>query len=297
VGRDVYELPPRPLPPEEAGVTRRSLLRLGPTRQARRDIDYVVITERVRSAWESHTPDSLLRALEPAAEAIVRLAGVGPGARVADVGAGDGNVAVLCAARGAEVTACDLAPGIVERGRARCGRDIQWTVADAQSLPFAGGSFDAVLSAFGTALAPRWDQAARELCRVVRPGGLVIVTGWVPRGLPGGLFEIAQDLDPLPEAVPTPAEWGRQEVVRARLEPLLEGLELRTRSVRLRFRDEDDAFAALCVWTALEPEQLAALRPQFDRLLASCNNSVVGVEIDARYLIALGRRPPSGDRA
>jgi hypothetical protein len=70
---------------------------------------------------------------------------------------------------------------------------------------------------------------------------------------------------------------------------------VRARSVRLRFADDDAAFAGLGFWTSLEPAQLAAVRPHFERLLASCNNSAAAVEIDARYLIAVGRRPVSGD--
>jgi hypothetical protein len=74
---------------------------------------------------------------------------------------------------------------------------------------------------------------------------------------------------------------------------LVDELELRTRTVRLRFEDVETAFAALTVWTALDDSHLLALRPGFDRLLASQNNSGTQVEIDARYLIASGRRPPA----
>jgi SAM-dependent methyltransferase len=295
VGRDVYELPPRPVPPGQAAVTRRSLLRLGLTPRARHDIAYDAIADRVRSAWERPGSEPLLRGLDPVAEVLAGLAGVGPDSRVVDVGAGDGNVALVCAARGAEVAACDLAPAMVQRGRQRCGASVRWAVADVESLPFADRSFDVALSAFGASLAPRPTLAARELCRIVRPGGVVAVAAWVPRGLPGDIFGLAERIDPLPEGVPTAAEWGRQAAVRERLGGLLEDLELRTRSVRLRFSDADAAFEALSFWAALEPARLPALRPHFARSLAACNNSATAVEIDARYLIALGRRPAPGE--
>jgi SAM-dependent methyltransferase len=154
-----------------------------------------------------------------------------------------------------------------------------WRDLDLQVLPYADASYDGVRSSFAAALAPRPRRMARELVRVVRPGGVVAMTAWVPRGLPGRLDELLER----PEGIRPPSDWGRQEVMRARFEPLLEGLELRTRTVQLRFADAD-AFAA-----ALQAPP--AVRSEFGRLLASCNNAVEGVEVDARYLLAVGCRP------
>lgn len=294
MAHDVYGRPPRRPPPEETGITRRSLLRMPMTRTARRDIDYGAITDRVRRSWERTDNNATLRGLEPVADLVAELADVRVGAQVLDACAGDGNVAAACARLGAEVTACDLAPQMVERGRERCA-GVSWRVADVQALPFPDRSFDAVLAGFGAALAPRAARAALELCRVVRPGGVVIFAAWMPRGLPGGLHELAEGLAPLPDGVPSPGDWGREEVLRRRLGAWLAELQVRTRSVRMRFQDGDAAFGALSAWTALEPARLPALRPDFDRLLNSCNNIPGRVEIDARYLLALGRRPgPTG---
>jgi SAM-dependent methyltransferase len=143
---------------------------------------------------------------------------------------------------------------------------------DLRALPFPDGGFESVRSCFGAAAAPSPGRVARELVRVVRPGGEVAITAWSPRSLPGRLEE---------------SDWD-QEAATRRLGPLLEGLELRTRSVQLRFPDADAAAAALGV--------RRSLREHFDRLLASCNNAVEGVEVDARYLLAIGRRPILGVR-
>jgi hypothetical protein len=139
---------------------------------------------------------------------------------------------------------------------------------DLPDLPYPDGGLESVRSCFGAAAAPSPKRMARELVRVVRPGGEVAMTAWSPRSLPGRLDE---------------SEWGNPEVMTARLGPLLEGLELRTRSVQLRFPDADALAAALGV----APQ----LRDHFDRLLASCNNLSEGVEVDARYLLGIGRRP------
>lgn len=153
-----------------------------------------------------------------------------------------------------------------------------WHELDLQALPYPDGMFDAAVSAFGAALAPRPRRTAAELVRVVRPGGIVAIAAWVPKGLPGRLDELLE----LPEGVRPASDWGRREVMTARLTPLLERLEMRTRTVQLSFPDPASLYAVL----AAPLHERAAL----DRLLASCNNAVDRVEIDARYLIGFGRR-------
>jgi SAM-dependent methyltransferase len=264
-------------------------LRLPRSPAARADIDYAGAAERMLAGWERAGHEALLRELEPVASVLADLAGVGAGTEVLDVGSGDGNVALACLDRGARVAACDVAPAMVERGRTRCHR-ARWQVADAQALPYPDARFDAVLSSFGAVLAPRARRTARELVRVARPGGVVAITAWVPRGLPGRLDELVEELAPLPSGVRSPAVWGRQEAARKRLGDLLEDLELRLRSVVLRFPDAAAAFDALTRPYSLDAATRDLLRPDFDRLLASCNDSPTGVEISARYLVALGRR-------
>ena len=271
-------------------MSRRALLRLRRTPAWRADIDYAGAGERVLAGWERAGHEPLLRELEPVGAVLARLAEIGPGTSVLDVGAGDGNTALACLELGAEVAACDLAPAMVQRGRARC-HEARWRVADAQALPYPDRRFDAALSTFGAVLAPRPRRTVRELVRVVRPGGVVAVTAWVPRGLPGRLDELVEALAPLPAGVSSPANWGRQEVARKRLGGLLDGLELRLRRVVLRFPDADAAFEALVRPAPLDEAQRAALRPDFDRQLASCNERPPAVELSARYLVALGRRP------
>jgi ubiquinone/menaquinone biosynthesis C-methylase UbiE len=156
----------------------------------------------------------------------------------------------------------------VEAALGEGGLRVPLGTPDLPQLPYPDGGFESVRSCFGAAAAPSPGRMARELVRVVRPGGEVAMTAWSPRSLPGRLDE---------------CDWGDQEVMTRRLGPLLEGLELRTRSVQLRFPDADAMAAAL----AVTPQ----MREHFDRLLASCNNRPEGVEVDARYLLAMGRRP------
>src|SRR5918998_2451423 len=193
--RDTYG---RPLPRAKRGgpaaggvISRRSLFGLRLSGAARRDIDYDEVTRRIRAGWDRDGHEPLLCQLEPAAELLCDLTLVAPGKRVLDAGAGDGNVALAAARRGAEVEACDIGPRMVERGKARCPAAF-WRVADVQELPYDDGEFDAVLSSFGAHLAPKPSQAAGELVRVTRPGGFVAVAAWIPRGLPGRLDELIE---------------------------------------------------------------------------------------------------------
>jgi SAM-dependent methyltransferase len=290
-GRDTYGKPP---PKGAAGtgdpaISRRSLLRLRLTGHAHRDIDYGAVTERVRAAWDRHGHEPLLRQLEPAAGLLADLALVAPGKRVLDAAAGDGNVALAATQRGAEVDACDLAPRMVEHGKARCPAAF-WCVADVQELPYDDGEFDAVISSFGAHLAPSPGAAAGELVRVARPGGFVALAVWIPRGLPGRMDELVEPFAPLPPGVPLPDRWGVEEIVRDRLVPLLEDLQLRARTLPLRFDSPGSAFEALTRPHPLDEHDREALRPRFERLLSSCNNRPPAVEIDARYLAVVGRR-------
>jgi SAM-dependent methyltransferase len=289
-GRDIYgRPPPRARRGADTAISRRSLLRLRLSSAARRDVDHDALTDRLRTVWDLDGHEPLLRQLEPAAELLADLTLVASGKRVLDAAAGDGNVALAAARRGAEVDACDLSPRMAERGRARCPTAF-WRVADVQALPYDDGEFDAVLSSFGAQLAPDAREAAAELVRVCRPGGFVALAAWIPRGLPGRMDELVVPFAPLPDGVPPPDRWGVEEVVRRRLGPLLEDLQVRTRTLPLRFDSADAAFDAMVRQHPLDPEQREALRPAFERLLGSCNNRPPAVEIDARYLAVVGRR-------
>ena len=278
-GRDAYRHAP---PREPERVSRRALLRLGRSARARADTDFDGVTERVRAGFETAAAVPLLRALEPVAGMAVALAGVAPGDHVLDAGAGDGNVALACAARGGSVAACDVAAAMVARGRARCGERVAWRHADVQALPYPDAAFDVVISAFGAALAPRARTAAGELARVLRPGGRLVLAAWVPRGLPGRLDELVDR----PDGVRSPTAWADEATARRRLEPHFEDVERRSRTVALGFPDADAMFAALASPFGVS----ATARPAFDRLLAAQNNRPPAAEVDARYVLYAGDR-------
>jgi SAM-dependent methyltransferase len=114
----------------------------------------------------------------------IRLAAVKPTDRVLDVGTGPGVLAFEVAPLVTHVTAVDFSPGMIEQVEARMQRDnvsnLDAAVMNAQELAFADGSFDAALSLFTFMFIPDRARAFRELYRVLRPGGRVLVATWAP---------------------------------------------------------------------------------------------------------------------
>ena len=135
-----------------------------------------------------------------------------------DVASGTGNAAIVAAERGADVTASDLTPELLEAGRARAeaaGLELEWAEADAENLPFEDESYDVVMSSIGAMFAPHHQAVADELVRVCRPGGTIGLLSWTPEGMLGHLFKtIGPFAPPPPPGAQPPPLWGSEEHLR-----------------------------------------------------------------------------------
>src|SRR5688572_27185400 len=143
--------------------------------------EIAALKERHHATWAAGDYAAVAAYIEDVAALCAERAGVGPGAELLDIATGTGNVALEAAQRGATVTGLDLTPGLLETARERAaaaGLDIAWVTGDAEALPFQDGSFDAATSTFGLMFAPRHAVAARELTRVLRPGGRFVLSTW-----------------------------------------------------------------------------------------------------------------------
>jgi SAM-dependent methyltransferase len=172
-----------------------------------------------REMWSSFAPTAILTT--PVAAHVVDFAGVRAGEKLLDVACGTGVVAITAARRGASVSALDLTPELLNQARenekiAGCNA-IEWTVGDAERLPYSDGSFDVVISQFGHMFAPRPDLALSEMRRVLMPGGRIAFATWPPEHFVGRFFAFVARHSPPPPGAAPPPMWGVVPIVIERL--------------------------------------------------------------------------------
>ncbi len=158
-----------------------------------------------------------------ASERVIAAAGVAPSEAVLDLACGTGNAALLAARAGAVVTGVDPAVRLLEVASERLdaeGRKGTFLQGEAGAIPVLDRSFDVVVSVFGVIFAPDAGAAVGEMVRVLRPGGRVVLTSWLPSGTiaqAGGLLQ--RSLAAAVQAPPyRPAAWGDPAFARSLLE-------------------------------------------------------------------------------
>lgn len=216
-----------------------------------------------------------------AAGNLVRVAGIRPGERVLDVGTGTGVVAVTAARAGANVTGLDLTPELLEQARGNAGLagvDVAWREGDAEALPYGDASFDVVLSQFGHMFAPRPDVTAREMLRVLKPGGRIAFSTWPADHLVGRLFALGARYTPPPPGVTPPTAWGDAGFIRERLGAHVRDLHfehavmpwsaLSVAHYRAFHQTHTGAFVRMVQNLSKTPERLAEYNAAFDAIAA-----------------------------
>ena len=265
--------------------------------------DFSEVKDRMKFVWAQGDYPTIAGFLMPAAEALVEACGVQPGMQVLDVAAGDGNVAVAAARRGASVIATDLTPELVEKGKERTqaeGLDIQWREADAEDLPFDNDQFDIVTSAFGAMFAPRADHTAGELVRVAKPGGKIGFTAWVADGFIGQSFAMgAKYMPPPPEGADTAVSWGEEATAQDRFSKHASAVEIERGIIPWRFASLDEWVEvnrtktppAVVAQMLLPPETYAEYAQESLEHVKRSNKATDGsVDIDAEYLMVVATK-------
>lgn len=175
--------------------------------------DFDAIKQKQEATWASGDYAVIGTRLQIVGESLAEAADVRAGERVIDIAAGNGNATLAAARRFAEVTSTDYVAALLEKGRARARADglaVDFQVADAEALPFGEASFDVALSTFGAMFTPQHERPAREMLRVVRPGGRIALANWTPEGFIGQLFRIIGAYVPPPAGLKSPALWGTE---------------------------------------------------------------------------------------
>ncbi|MGD9953467.1 MAG: class I SAM-dependent methyltransferase [Burkholderiales bacterium] len=205
-------------------------------------IDLGAVKTRQQAAWATGNYAVVGTTLQIVGESLCEALDLRAGSRVLDVAAGNGNATLAAARRFCDVTSTDYVPSLLEAGKARAlaeGHAIRFQQADAENLPFADASFDAVLSTFGVMFTPDQDKAAAELARVCRPGGRIGLANWTPESFIGRLFKTIGQYVPPAAGVKSPALWG----TRARLEELFgrraKAIRAESRHFTFRYRSPE----------------------------------------------------------
>jgi ubiquinone/menaquinone biosynthesis C-methylase UbiE len=246
--------------------------------------DLAAVKTRQQAAWSSGDYAVVGTTLQIVGEDLCEALDLHSGQKVLDVAAGNGNVTLAAARRWCDVTSTDYVPTLLERGRIRAqaeGWAIEFKEADAEALPFADASFDAVVSTFGVMFTPNQDQAAAELLRVCKSGGKIGLANWTPEGFIGQLFKTLGQHMPPPAGVKSPALWG----TRARLTEMFgaqaSSIETLPRNFMFRYRSAQhwmDVFKTyygplLKTFAALQPAAQQALHDDIIALIARMNRS------------------------
>jgi ubiquinone/menaquinone biosynthesis C-methylase UbiE len=200
--------------------------------------DLRAIKERQQKAWSSGDYGKVGVTLVIMAETLCEAVDLHPGQKVLDVACGNGNTALAAARRFGEVVGVDYVAALLEQGRERArveGWQVDFQEGDAEDLPFPDASFDVVLSTIGAMFAPNQEKVARELLRVVRPGGKLGMANWTPDGYVGDLFRTMGKHVPPPAGLKPPFLWGTEERLHELLGESVSSLRAQQRSFVFRF--------------------------------------------------------------
>ena len=239
-------------------------------------------------------------------EQLLDAAKVDRGRRVLDVASGPGYVAAACAVRGADVIGVDVAAEMVALAR-RLRPEIDFRQADAERLPFADRSFDAVLGNFLILHVGRPEHVAAELARVLRPGRMLALSTWdLPERarLLGVLVDAVAEVGVEPPAdVPSGPPFFRfadeGEFARLLGDAGLGDVDVRTVAFTHRFASGDELWDGLIGGTVrtralvlAQPEDVQArIRAAFDRLVRAYFTNG-GLELPVSVKLAAGRKAP-----
>jgi ubiquinone/menaquinone biosynthesis C-methylase UbiE len=186
-----------------------------------------------KALWEKGDFTRIASGMRESGDALVGQLGITNGMYVLDLGCGDGTTAIPAAKRGARVLGVDIAKNLVDAGNVWARREslsnIMFREGDACDLKeLEANSFDRVISIFGAMFAPRPYDVAKEMVRVTKPGGKIVMGNWIP----GDPTLVAQILKissaytpPPPEGFISPMTWGIEDQVIERFEKAGAALE------------------------------------------------------------------------
>jgi ubiquinone/menaquinone biosynthesis C-methylase UbiE len=169
-----------------------------------------------KALWEKGDFTRIAETMRESGEALVQRLGITKGLKVLDLGCGDGTTALPEAKLGADVLGIDVARNLVEAGNKRAAKqgltNVKFQEGDASNLEqLPDKAFDVVVSIFGAMFAPKPVEVAKEMVRVTRPGGRIVMGNWIPNDptLVAQILKISSNYTPPPpEGFVSPMTWG-----------------------------------------------------------------------------------------
>jgi ubiquinone/menaquinone biosynthesis C-methylase UbiE len=169
-----------------------------------------------KALWEKGDFTRIAGTMRTSGEALVQRLGITKGLKVLDLGCGDGTTALPAARLGADVLGVDIARKLVEAGNKRAAEygltNCTFQEGDASDLQqLSDHAFDLVVSIFGAMFAPKPFEVAKEMVRVTRPGGRIVMGNWIPNDptLVAQILKISLSYTPPPpEGFVSPMTWG-----------------------------------------------------------------------------------------
>ena len=174
-----------------------------------------------KALWEKGDFTQIAATMRESGEELVKKLGITDGMQVLDLGCGDGTTAVPAAQLGADVLGVDIASNLVAAGNERAEAlglsNLSFQEGDATDLKgLDDGSFDLVVSIFGAMFAPKPFEVAKEMVRVTKPGGRIVMGNWIPNDptLVAQILKISSSYSPPPpESFVSPMTWGVEDQV------------------------------------------------------------------------------------
>lgn len=196
------------------------------------------LKSKIKATWTAGDFGQIAKSYAPSAAEFVARLGFGPGERVLDMACGTGNLAIPAAKTGATVVGQDIAPNLLEQARAWAKKErltIRFDENDAEDLPYADGTFDAVITMFGAMFTPQPTVVASEMVRTCRRGGRIAMANWTPGGFIGQMFKIVGKYAPPAQGMPSPLLWGDEGIVRERFNGSVSDFQFARREINFHF--------------------------------------------------------------